>query len=215
VANAVTYEARPDIQCIWMSNGLTSLFVSVLTLAASELAETDRQREFAAWFASHDQGWWGLGAVGGDISKLPWSLDTFAVDREFVLRVIHAAKTRTGWERLDTSRVRSGCSSALMSSGQWWRRLPSSTPPGQRPRSGATAVRRDWCYARSIGCTSMSTDACCVMISSRAEPGAAHARRTGRRAMDGIDRISGTGGFAEAAVVTPRRARERFVFDAD
>jgi hypothetical protein len=83
-----------------MSNGLTSLFVSVLTLAASELAETDRQREFAAWFASHDQGWWVLGAVGVDISKLPWSLDTFAVDREFVLRVIHAAKTRTGWERL-------------------------------------------------------------------------------------------------------------------
>jgi hypothetical protein len=42
------YEVRPDIQCIWVRNGLTSLFVWVLTLAASELAETDRQREFVA-----------------------------------------------------------------------------------------------------------------------------------------------------------------------
>ena len=52
MANVVMYEARPDIQYIQMSNGLTSVFVSVLALAASELAETDRQREFAAWFAS-------------------------------------------------------------------------------------------------------------------------------------------------------------------
>jgi hypothetical protein len=38
-----------------MNNGLTSVFVSVLALAASELAETDRQREFAAWFADQQQ----------------------------------------------------------------------------------------------------------------------------------------------------------------
>jgi hypothetical protein len=99
VANSVTYKARPDIPCIRMSNGLTSVFVSVLALAASELAETDRQREFAAWFASHDQGVLGLGTVDFDMSELPWSSDTFAVDRGFVLQVIHAAK-RTGWERL-------------------------------------------------------------------------------------------------------------------
>jgi hypothetical protein len=100
VANVVTYKAHPDIPCIRMNNGLTSVFVSVLALTASELAETDRQREFAAWFASHDQGVWGLGTVGFDMSELPWSLDTFAGDRGFVLRVIHAAKARAGWERL-------------------------------------------------------------------------------------------------------------------
>jgi hypothetical protein len=83
-----------------MNNGLTSVFVSVLTLAASELAETDRQRECAAWFASHDQSVFGLGTVGFDMSELPWSLDAFASDRGFVLRVIHAAKARVGWERL-------------------------------------------------------------------------------------------------------------------
>jgi hypothetical protein len=82
-----------------MNNGLTSAFVSVLALAASKLAETDRQRLFAAWFASHDQGVWGLGTVGFDMSELPWSLDTFVGDRRFVLQVIHAAKARAGWVR--------------------------------------------------------------------------------------------------------------------
>jgi hypothetical protein len=100
LANTVTYNAHPDIQCIRMSNGLTSVFVSVLALAVSELAETDGQREFAVWFASHDQRVSGLGTVGFDVSELPWSLDTFAADREFVLRGIHAAKMRAGWERL-------------------------------------------------------------------------------------------------------------------
>src|SRR5262245_1538546 len=38
--------------------------------------------------------------VGFDMSELPWSLDTFAGDREFVLWAIHAAKARAGWERL-------------------------------------------------------------------------------------------------------------------
>src|SRR5437763_747484 len=100
MANAVTYEARPDLQHVQMSNGLTSVFVSVLSLAASELAETDRQRQFAAWFASHDQGVFGLGSVGFDVSELPWSPDALADDRDFVLRAIDAAKARRGWQRL-------------------------------------------------------------------------------------------------------------------
>ncbi|MHB1556886.1 MAG: hypothetical protein ACYC61_05320 [Isosphaeraceae bacterium] len=100
MANLVTYETRPDIPPIQMSNGLTSVFISVLSLAASALAESDWQREFAAWFASHDQGVCGLGVVGFDISELPWSPEAFVCDREFVLRVIDAAKTRAGWERL-------------------------------------------------------------------------------------------------------------------
>jgi len=100
VANFVSYDARPDLPCIQMSNGLTSVFVSVLSLAASELAVTDRQREFATWFASHDQAVFGLGVVGFDASELPWSPETFSLDREFVLRVVDAAKARLGWDRL-------------------------------------------------------------------------------------------------------------------
>lgn len=100
MANVVTYEARPDIEYIQMSNGLTSVFISVLSLAASALAETEREREFAAWFASHDQGVFGLGIVGFDVSELPWSPATFAGNRDFILRVIEAAGAKTGWERL-------------------------------------------------------------------------------------------------------------------
>ncbi|KYF74778.1 hypothetical protein BE17_20020 [Sorangium cellulosum] len=100
MANSVTYEARPDLAHIRMSNGLTSVFISVLSLAASALAETERERELAAWFASHDQGLFGLGVVGFDVSELPWSPSTFVREREFTLRVIEAAKARTGWERL-------------------------------------------------------------------------------------------------------------------
>ena len=64
-----------------MSNGLTSVVISTLVLAASALAQTDRQRELAVWFASHDQGVFGLGMVGLDVSDLPWRADTFEADR--------------------------------------------------------------------------------------------------------------------------------------
>ena len=100
MGNHITYERRPDLDHVKMSNGLTSVFVSVLSLATSALAETDRQRELAVWFASHDQGAFGLGIVGFDVSKLPWQVETFAADRDFVLGAIEAAKAKCGWDRL-------------------------------------------------------------------------------------------------------------------
>lgn len=38
--------------------------------------------------------------MGFDLGELPWLPGTFVSDREFVLRVIAAARARTGWERL-------------------------------------------------------------------------------------------------------------------
>ncbi len=86
-----------------MGNGLTSVFVSVLSLAASTLAETDHQRELAIWIASRDQAVYGLGLVGFDIAELPWSKSNFAEDRAFLLKVIEAAKAKVGWEHLEYS----------------------------------------------------------------------------------------------------------------
>jgi hypothetical protein len=100
LGNLVTYKARPDLESIRMSNGLTSVFISVLSLASSALAESDRQRAFAAWFAAHDQGVFGLGIVGFDISRFPWSPDSIADDRQFLLHVIEAARAKTGWDLL-------------------------------------------------------------------------------------------------------------------
>jgi hypothetical protein len=100
MANQVTYDARPDLEPIRMSNGMTSVFIAVLTLAASDLARTDRHRELSVWLASHDQGTFGIGCVGFDLSELPWSCDSFAADRAFLLDAINAAMGKAGWERL-------------------------------------------------------------------------------------------------------------------
>ena len=101
MGNIVKYGARPDLGCIQMSNGLTAVFVGTLALAASKLAMSDSERQLAAWVASHDQGVFGLGIVGFDVSELPWQCETFTADRGFLLSLISAARARTGWERLD------------------------------------------------------------------------------------------------------------------
>jgi hypothetical protein len=83
-----------------MSNGLTSVFLSVLLLNGSALAISDREKELVAWLAGHDQAIRGLGTVGFDLSEIPWSEDC---DREkaFLIRVIDDAKSKRLWERLD------------------------------------------------------------------------------------------------------------------
>jgi hypothetical protein len=100
MGNLVTYHRRPDLPAVQMSNGLTSVFVAVLSIAAADLAEDDGQREIAAWIASHDQAVYGLGVVAFDVGDLPWRLEAFTRDRAFVLRVVAAGLARRGWERL-------------------------------------------------------------------------------------------------------------------
>ena len=103
MGNEISYSARPEFKEIEMSNGLTSVFVSVTSLAMSSIAEEDWQRRFAAWFASHDQFAFGSGMVGFDVGCLPWSSSNLQDERAFVLRGIDAALTKTGWERLKYS----------------------------------------------------------------------------------------------------------------
>ena len=98
--NSVRYAARPDLATVRMTNGLTAVFIDVLCLAASALAERDQERALAACLAAHDQGLYGVGTVSFDVSHLPWSPDTLEEDRDFLRRVIAAARARTGWERL-------------------------------------------------------------------------------------------------------------------
>ena len=76
------------------------MFVNALALAASAVATTDRQREFAALIAANDQDVYGLGMVGFDVSELPWSVEAFEEEKAFLLRVVAAAKAKTGWDRL-------------------------------------------------------------------------------------------------------------------
>lgn len=84
-----------------MSNGLAAVFIDVLVLAGSSLAQTVREQALTAWIASRDQTVLGIGAAGFDVAEIPWSIADYAADRTFFFRMIKAAKSKTGWEKLD------------------------------------------------------------------------------------------------------------------
>jgi hypothetical protein len=89
-----------DTECIHMSNGLTSVFVSTLVLSGSALARTDRQRELIVWLAEHDQAVVGIGTVGFSLTDMPWTPTDFEAEKQFLLQVITAAQAKTHWELL-------------------------------------------------------------------------------------------------------------------
>ncbi len=75
-----------------MSNGLTSVFIEVLVISGSLLATTYREKEIIIWLAQRDQSVVGIGTVGFDIDEMPWTVDSFEREKEFVLYTISAAK---------------------------------------------------------------------------------------------------------------------------
>jgi hypothetical protein len=89
-----------EAECINMSNGLTSVFISTLALGGSALARTDRERELVVWLAEHDQDVLGIGTVGFSLVDIPWTAAGFEAEKQFLLDVIAAAQAKTGWERL-------------------------------------------------------------------------------------------------------------------
>ncbi len=86
-----------DIQ---MSNGLTDVFFNVLVLSGSALARTDSERRLVVWLAEKDQSRMGYGAIGFDLFEIPWALDTFEVDKNFLLQAVAAARNWLNWEKL-------------------------------------------------------------------------------------------------------------------
>ncbi|MGK5559341.1 hypothetical protein ACSNOI_47875, partial [Actinomadura kijaniata] len=78
---------------LYLSNGGTAVFVDVLTLAVSELAENPWDFRFAALLARQDQSVMGRGAVGFDLADLDWGRTPRerAAAKDFVLRVIDLA----------------------------------------------------------------------------------------------------------------------------
>lgn len=86
---------------ISMSNSLTSVFIDVLTLAGSRLAQTVDEKRLIVWLAEKDQSKVGIGTVGFDICEMPWNTENFEENKCFMLKVIEAAENRTDWEKLD------------------------------------------------------------------------------------------------------------------
>lgn len=83
-----------------MSNGLTAVFIDVLTLAGSRLAQTVDEKRLIVWLAEKDQSVVGMGTVGFDIREMPWNTEHFEENKRFMLEVTEAAKNRTDWDKL-------------------------------------------------------------------------------------------------------------------
>lgn len=103
MAVIIGHGVRSDIETLDMNNGLMSVFISVLTIAASSLAQDERQKNMAVWLASHDQEVFGLGVVGFDLCSYPWVRATFEEGKAFLLSCIRAASAQHGWSKLDYS----------------------------------------------------------------------------------------------------------------
>lgn len=91
---------RGIVDSISMSNGLTSVLIEVLVISGSIIAESNRERELIIWLAQRDQSVVGIGTVGFDIDEMPWTLDHFISEKEFLVRTITAATRGMGWDRL-------------------------------------------------------------------------------------------------------------------
>ncbi|MFB6819923.1 hypothetical protein ACFCV8_35885 [Streptomyces sp. NPDC056347] len=86
-----------------MSNGSTDVFVDVLVLAVSDLAESVWEYRFATLLTLQDQSAVGRGVVGFDLEEIDWgrSPGERAAAKGFVLRVLDLALRRHRWDELD------------------------------------------------------------------------------------------------------------------
>lgn len=88
-----------DVLC--MSNGLTDVFINILTLSGSQSAKTVEEKQLIVWLSEKDQKTVGYGTVGFDIVEMPWSKKQFKKEQAFLIKVIKAAEQKSGWEKLD------------------------------------------------------------------------------------------------------------------
>ncbi|MFD3514786.1 hypothetical protein [Streptomyces sp. NPDC058657] len=89
-------------QCLELSNGGTEVFIDVLMLAVSELADGEWDYRFAALLALQDQNVMGRGAVGFDLEDIAWGASAAerARAKDFVLRTVALALNRHRWDEL-------------------------------------------------------------------------------------------------------------------
>lgn len=101
MVNIVSHGVRDDLPDLIMNNGLTAVFVDVLTIALSAFAKSRNEKRIAVWIACHDQEIRGNGFAGFDICDAPWILTTFESDKQFLLRSVAAAAAKFEWKKLN------------------------------------------------------------------------------------------------------------------
>ncbi|GAA2102576.1 hypothetical protein GCM10009801_76740 [Streptomyces albiaxialis] len=87
---------------LYLSNGGTDVFVDVLVLAVSALAEEPWDLRFAALLTWQDQDLMGRGNVGFDLEEIDWGATgrERAGAKDFVLRATALALRRHRWDEL-------------------------------------------------------------------------------------------------------------------
>lgn len=92
---------QPVEEWLSMSNGGTDALLDILGLAGTALAKTEREKQMIIWLVEKDSTYLGMGTIGFDIVKMPWTKAGFESERTFMLRVIDEAAKGLGWEKLD------------------------------------------------------------------------------------------------------------------
>ncbi|MDR9745212.1 hypothetical protein MHB84_00815 [Paenibacillus sp. FSL F4-0087] len=92
---------RENIKPLSMTNTLTEVFLEVLVLSGSMTAKTNREKELIIWLAQRDQEVVGMGTVGFDIDELPWTIDDFTKEKEFLIEVLENAIGGQVWIKLN------------------------------------------------------------------------------------------------------------------
>jgi hypothetical protein len=103
MSNDVSFKSkeRNIDKCFYMSNTLTTVFISVLALSGLYLAKSTREKEIVMWLSEHDYAVCGLGTYGFEITEMPWVKQSFDEEKEFVLKMIDGALKKVRWELLD------------------------------------------------------------------------------------------------------------------
>lgn len=86
-----------------ISNSLSSILIDVICFSGSELAKKDDEKIFIVWFAEKNQYVVGEGTIGFDIVEMPWSINKFEKEKEFMIRVINSSLEKKVWEKFEYS----------------------------------------------------------------------------------------------------------------
>ena len=102
MGNVIRFDENTPIdEWICMSNLTTDVFINVLSLSGSALAETVEEKQLIVWLSEKDQKFVGFGTVGFDIVEMPWKKETFSNNKIFLLNLTKSTKNRLGQEKLD------------------------------------------------------------------------------------------------------------------
>ena len=104
MSNIISFDGKtgPGLDLLQMSNSGTDVFINILALSGSALARTESEKRLVVYLSEKDQTT-GRGCVGFDIIDMPWDKETFAKDKEFVIRIIDRARNGADWKSLDYS----------------------------------------------------------------------------------------------------------------